>query len=41
MTLSTHTPLGSLRSQMQLTLHTHHAIRLWHGRLPSGHLHGI
>lgn len=36
-----HAPLGSLRSQMQLTLHTHHAIRLWYGRLPSEHLHGI
>ncbi|WP_099170621.1 PFL_4669 family integrating conjugative element protein [Pseudomonas sp. ICMP 8385] len=28
-------PLGSLRSQMRLTLHTLHAIRLWNGRLPS------
>ncbi len=41
MALPTHAPLGSLRSQMQLTLHTHHAIRLWHGRLPSEHVHGI
>ena len=41
MALPTHVPLGSLRSDMQLTLHTHHAIRLWHGRLPSEHLHGI
>lgn len=41
MALPTLAPLGSLRSQMQLTLHTHHAIRLWHGRLPSEHVHGI
>lgn len=41
MALPTHAPLGSLRSQMQLTLHTHHAIRLWHGRLPSEQVHGI
>src|SRR6185503_8077757 len=24
--------LGSLRSAMSLTLHTHHAARIWHGR---------
>jgi len=24
--------LGALRSAMQLTLHTHHASRIWHGR---------
>ena len=24
--------LGALRSAMQLTLHTHHAARVWHGR---------
>ncbi|WP_248746204.1 PFL_4669 family integrating conjugative element protein [Pseudomonas sp. MWU12-2037] len=36
-----HTPLGTLRSQIQLTLHTHHAIRLWHGRPQAGDLHGI
>ncbi|AZF53216.1 hypothetical protein C4J85_2731 [Pseudomonas sp. R4-34-07] len=41
MALPNHAPLGSLRSQMRLTLHTHHAIRLWHGRLPSEHVHGI
>ena len=27
--------LGSLRSAMTLTLHTHHASRIWHGRAPS------
>ncbi|WP_025809779.1 PFL_4669 family integrating conjugative element protein [Pseudomonas chlororaphis] len=27
--------LGSLRSAMALTLHTHHASRIWHGRAPS------
>jgi len=27
--------LGSLRSTMSLTLHTHHASRIWHGRAPS------
>jgi len=27
--------LGSLRSNMSLTLHTHHASRIWHGRAPS------
>ncbi|HBM63697.1 MAG TPA: TIGR03761 family integrating conjugative element protein, partial [Pseudomonas sp.] len=26
--------LGSLRSAMALTLHTHHASRIWHGRAP-------
>jgi integrating conjugative element protein (TIGR03761 family) len=26
--------LGSLRSAMSLTLHTHHASRIWHGRAP-------
>ncbi|EPC00566.1 hypothetical protein L861_06410 [Litchfieldella anticariensis FP35 = DSM 16096] len=24
--------LGALRSKIELTLHTHHAVRLWHGR---------
>jgi hypothetical protein len=24
--------LGALHSAMQLTLHTHHAARIWHGR---------
>ena len=27
--------LGTLRSTMQLTLHTHHASRIWHGRTSS------
>lgn len=27
--------LGALRSTMQLTLHTHHASRIWHGRASS------
>lgn len=27
--------LGALRSSMQLTLHTHHASRIWHGRASS------
>ena len=27
--------LGSLRSAMSLTLHTHHASRIWHGRAPT------
>jgi len=27
--------LGSLRSNMSLTLHTHHASRIWHGRAPN------
>lgn len=34
--MATHEPLqlnlGSLRSAMSLTLHTHHASRIWHGR---------
>ncbi|MBT2375405.1 PFL_4669 family integrating conjugative element protein [Pseudomonas fluorescens] len=33
--------LGALRSTMQLTLHTHHASRIWHGRAPSEHHPGI
>lgn len=36
-----HAPLGRLRSSMHLTLHTHHAIRLWQGRMPAAELHGI
>lgn len=28
--------LGALRSAMQLTLHTHHAARVWHGRAAEG-----
>jgi len=32
---SLHLNLGSLRSTMSLTLHTHHASRIWHGRAPS------
>ncbi|ONH50916.1 integrating conjugative element protein, PFL_4669 family [Pseudomonas cedrina] len=36
-----HAPLGHLRSNMHLTLHTHHAIRLWQGRMPAADLHGI
>src|SRR3546814_9359975 len=35
-TMATNEPLqlnlGSLRSAMSLTLHTHHASRIWHGR---------
>lgn len=27
--------LGALRSAMSLTLHTHHASRIWHGRAPT------
>lgn len=27
--------LGALRSDMALTLHTHHAARVWHGRAAS------
>lgn len=27
--------LGALRSAMSLTLHTHHASRIWHGRAPA------
>ena len=41
MALTDNAPLGPLRSQMQLTLHTHHAIRLWSGRLPAEGVHGI
>lgn len=33
--------LGALRSAMQLTLHTHHASRIWHGRAASERRHGI
>ncbi len=33
--------LGSLRSAMTLTLHTHHASRIWHGRAPSDGKPGI
>jgi integrating conjugative element protein (TIGR03761 family) len=33
--------LGALRSAMQLTLHTHHASRIWHGRTPSEGRAGI
>ncbi len=33
--------LGSLRSTMSLTLHTHHASRIWHGRAPAGKRPGI
>lgn len=33
--------LGSLRSAMALTLHTHHASRIWHGRPPSEGRAGI
>src|SRR5215469_3870199 len=33
--------LGALRSAMQLTLHTHHASRIWHGRPASPGRHGI
>lgn len=33
--------LGSLRAPMSLTLHTHHASRVWHGRAPSEGRHGI
>ena len=33
--------LGSLRSAMNLTLHTHHAARIWHGRPASGGKNGI
>ncbi|WP_397458543.1 PFL_4669 family integrating conjugative element protein [Pseudomonas asplenii] len=41
MAQSTHPPLGTLRSEMQLSLHTYHAIRLWHGRPQVPELHGI
>lgn len=33
--------LGALRSAMQLTLHTHHASRIWHGRAQSEERAGI
>ena len=33
--------LGALRSDMQLTLHTHHASRIWHGRAASEGRQGI
>ncbi|HCI1762959.1 TPA: TIGR03761 family integrating conjugative element protein [Pseudomonas aeruginosa] len=33
--------LGSLRSSMALTLHTHHASRIWHGRAPAEGRPGI
>ncbi|MFJ4443365.1 PFL_4669 family integrating conjugative element protein [Pseudomonas sp. NPDC089422] len=33
--------LGALRSTMQLTLHTHHASRIWHGRARSDGHSGI
>jgi integrating conjugative element protein (TIGR03761 family) len=33
--------LGSLRSAMVLTLHTHHASRIWHGRAPAQDRPGI
>lgn len=33
--------LGALRSNMQLTLHTHHASRIWHGRAQSEDRAGI
>ncbi|MCC4595471.1 TIGR03761 family integrating conjugative element protein [Xanthomonas campestris pv. phormiicola] len=33
--------LGSLRSAMSLTLHTHHASRIWHGRAPAENKPGI
>jgi integrating conjugative element protein (TIGR03761 family) len=33
--------LGALRSTMQLTLHTHHASRIWHGRAQSEDRAGI
>lgn len=33
--------IGSLRSTMSLTLHTHHASRIWHGRAPSEGKPGI
>jgi len=33
--------LGSLRSAMSLTLHTHHASRIWHGRAPAEDKPGI
>jgi integrating conjugative element protein (TIGR03761 family) len=33
--------LGALRSSMSLTLHTHHASRIWHGRQPADGRPGI
>jgi hypothetical protein len=33
--------LGSLRSAMSLTPHTHHASRIWHGRAPTEGRPGI
>lgn len=33
--------LGALRSAMKLTLHTHHAARIWHGRQASESKNGI
>lgn len=33
--------LGSLRSSMTLTLHTHHAARLWQGRIAREGMHAI
>lgn len=33
--------LGALRSEMALTLHTHHASRIWHGRSPAEGRPGI
>ncbi|MBS7560131.1 TIGR03761 family integrating conjugative element protein [Pseudomonas sp. RC4D1] len=33
--------LGALRSTMSLTLHTHHASRIWHGRAPTEGKSGI
>jgi integrating conjugative element protein (TIGR03761 family) len=33
--------LGVLRSDMSLTLHTHHASRVWHGRVSNEKQHGI
>jgi integrating conjugative element protein (TIGR03761 family) len=33
--------LGALRSDMKLTLHTHHAARIWHGRTASEGKNGI
>ncbi|WP_416350620.1 PFL_4669 family integrating conjugative element protein [Pseudomonas sp. RTS4] len=33
--------LGALRSVMDLTLHTHHAARIWHGRTASDGKNGI
>jgi integrating conjugative element protein (TIGR03761 family) len=38
---STQLNLGSLRSAMSLTLHTHHAARIWHGRPPADDRPGI